>query len=206
MSNNHSLIVGLTGNIATGKSVLMRLAAEKGALTIDADQVVHAILRQDAAVQAAIQAAFGPEMLQPDGSINRTALGQVVFSDPARLRQLESIVHPVVRRQILEQVRHSDAPIIFIEAIKLLEGPLKEVCDYIWVTFCSPYTQIERLKRYRGLDERNARQRVEAQSSQLDKIAQADVVIDTNGEMSATVAQFETAWRTLKLDKDEEVA
>ncbi len=204
MANKRTIIVGLTGNIATGKSVLMQLAAARGALTIDADKVVHTILRQDVAVQAAIRAAFGAEVMQPDGSINRAALGQVVFGDPARLQQLESIVHPVVRRQILDQVRSSDAPIIFIEAIKLLEGPLKEACDAIWVTFCSPYTQIERLKRHRGLDERTARQRVEAQSSQMDKIAQADVVIDTNGEMSATVAQFETAWRTLQTDKDKE--
>ncbi len=191
------IIVGLTGNIATGKSVILRLAAERDALVIDADKVVHAILADDAAVQAAIRAAFGAGVFQADGSLHRPALGQQVFGDPAQLQTLESIVHPVVRRRIIEQIRHSQATIIFIEAIKLLEGPLKDECDQIWVTFCSPYTQIERLRQGRGLDEDTARQRVAAQSPQADKIAQADVVIDTNGTMSATIAQFERAWANL---------
>lgn len=194
---NPKRIVGLTGNIATGKSVILHLAAERGALTIDADREVHAILATDDAVQQAIRAAFGAEVFTPEGSIHRPALGQRVFADPSQLQILESIVHPVVRRRILEQVRASTATIIFIEAIKLLEGPLKDACNQIWVTTCAPHIQIERLVHGRGLDAAAARQRVLAQSPQADKIALADVVIDTNGTMSDTVAQFEKAWREL---------
>lgn len=194
---NPKRIVGLTGNIATGKSVVLHLAAEHGALTIDADREVHTILSADVAVQTAIRAAFGAAVFTPDGAIHRPTLGQRVFADPSQLKILESIVHPVVRRRILEQVQTSAATIIFIEAIKLLEGPLKDACNQIWVTTCAPHTQIERLMHGRGLDANTAHQRVLAQSPQADKIAQADVVIDTNGTMPDTVAQFEKAWAML---------
>jgi dephospho-CoA kinase len=84
-----------------------------------------------------------------------------------------------------------------LEAILLLEGPLHEFCDQIWVTTCSAETQLQRLQTYRNMPEDQARQRIAAQAPQADKIARADVVIDTNGAMDATVAQFEQAWREL---------
>jgi len=190
-------IIGLTGNIATGKSAVMRLAAERGALTIDADRVVHDLLDGDAAIQEAVAAAFGPEVRRADGRIDRAALGRIVFGDAARLRQLEAILHPAARGEIARRVADSDAPVIVIEAIKLLEGPLAALCDQVWVTACARETQLERLRVCRGLALADAAARVDAQNPQADKIARADVVIDTDGLLSETEAQFAEAWAAL---------
>ena len=187
-------IIGLTGNIATGKSAVMRLAAERGALTIDADRVVHELLAGDAAIQQAVVAAFGPGVRRAGGGIDRVALGSIVFDDPQRLRQLEAILHPAVRTEIARRVQTSDAPVIVIEAIKLLEGPLAALCDQVWVTACARETQMARLRVCRGLSEAAAAARIDAQSPQADKIARADVVITTDGLLRETEEQFVAAW------------
>ena len=190
-------IIGLTGNIATGKSAVMRLAAERGALTIDADRVVHELLAADAAIQQAVVAAFGPGVRRAGGSIDRVALGSIVFDDPRRLRQLEAILHPAVRTEIARRVQTSDAPVIVIEAIKLLEGPLAGLCDQVWVTACARETQMARLRVCRGLSETAAAARIDAQSPQADKIARADVVITTDGLLRATEELVVAAWTLL---------
>lgn len=194
---NRRIIIGLTGNIATGKSAVMKLAAEHGALVIDADRIVHELLQRDEDIQAAVVAAFGPEVRLPDGRIDRAAVGRIVFGDEQALRRLEDILHPAVREEIARRVATSEAPIVMIEAIKLLEGPLAAVCDQVWVTTCSRATQLERLRVCRGMDDASAVARVEAQSPQEEKIGRADVVIHTDGLMSATQEQFEVAWSNL---------
>ena len=190
-------IIGLTGNIATGKSAVMRLAAERGALTIDADRVVHELLAMDAAIQGEVVAAFGPDVRRAGGGIDRAALGRVVFGDAGRLRQLEAILHPAVRLEIARRVQASDTPVIVIEAIKLLEGPLAALCDQVWVTACARETQMARLRVCRGMAEADAAARVDAQSPQADKIARADVVIRTDGLLRETEEQFNAAWALL---------
>ena len=188
------VILGLTGNIATGKSAVMRLAAERGALTIDADKVVHELLNGDATIQAAVAEAFGPEVRRADGRIDRATLGRVVFGDAGKLRQLEGLLHPATRAEIARRVAAADAPVVMIEAIKLLEGPLATMSDRIWVTTCARATQMERLRVCRGMDEASAAARIDAQPPQADKLARADVVIHTDGLMADTQAQFEAAW------------
>lgn len=197
---NRRAIIGLTGNIATGKSAIMRLAAERGALTIDADRVVHELLDGDGAIQSAVVEAFGPVVQRPDGRIDRAALGQIVFGDAGRLAQLEGILHPAVRAEIARRVAESEAPVVMIEAIKLLEGPLTAVCDQVWVTACDRTTQLERLRVCRGLDEVSAATRVDAQAPQSEKIARADVVIHTGGLMVDTQSKFDQAWGNLPVE------
>ncbi len=191
------LIIGVTGNIATGKSAVMRLAQERGALTIDADKIVHHLMNTDTNMQAALAVAFGPDIRLENGRINRKKLGQLVFNDPAALHDLEQMVHPSVRINIAEQIQQSAESVIFIEAIKLLEGPLSEMCHQIWVTRCHKQRQLERLMICRGLDPETATKRIEVQPSQEEKVAQADVVIDTGGLMRDTEAQFELSWGRL---------
>jgi dephospho-CoA kinase len=190
-------IVGLTGNIATGKSTVMRMAAEAGALTLDADSVVHQLMETDDSLQQAVAAAFGAGVRRDGGAINRSVLADIVFSDPDALLRLERLVHPAVRRQVREQVASSDARVVFIEAIKLLEGELAELVDQVWVTRAPRRTQIERLMVCRGLDAETAAMRVNAQAPQEAKVARADVVIDTDRTMEATRAQFKAAWERL---------
>ncbi len=191
------IVVGLTGNIATGKSSVLRMAAENGALTLDADKIVHEILEHDPSVQAAIAVAFGSQVRKSDGRIDRAALAAIVFSDAAALRDLEMMLHPAVRTEIIQRVNESRARVVFIEAIKLLEGPLVNDCNAVWVTACSPVRQLERLMICRGMDDQTAAMRVNAQPPAAEKVARANVVINTDADMADTRLQFETAWAQL---------
>jgi dephospho-CoA kinase len=193
------LIIGLTGNIATGKSTVMRFAAEQGALTLDADKIVHQIMDSDPAIRRAIANKFGANIQRPDGRINRAALGAIVFRDADALRNLEGIMHPAVRANIEATIEASETAVIMIEAIKLLEGPLADVCDQIWVTDCQRIHQIDRLMVCRGLDWETAVMRVNAQPSQEAKVARADVVIETDDSIADTRSQFEMAWERLPI-------
>ena len=193
----YKIIIGLTGNIATGKSAVMQMAAEQGALTLDADKIVHQILSTDSAVQAAVIKQFGDSVKDQFGKINRASLAAIVFQDPAALARLEQILHPVVRTAVIEQVNNNEANVVMIEAIKLLEGKLAAECDHIWVTRCPEVKQIERLMVCRGLDAETAAMRVNAQSSQEEKVAQADVVIDTDGTMNHTRQLFDLVWERI---------
>ena len=191
------LIIGLTGNIATGKSAVMRLAHDHGALTIDADKIVHELMDNNATMQAAIAVAFGAEVRREDGRINRARLGEIVFADPTAMRDLEAMVHPAVGKEVDARILASKQSVIFIEAIKLLEGNLRDICHQIWVTRCSPQRQLERLRVCRGLETEIAAVRIKAQPPQEEKVAQSDMLIDTNGLMKDTEAQFNIAWSRL---------
>lgn len=191
------LIVGLTGNIATGKSAIMKMAAERAALTLDADLLVHDILESDSEAQKAIIAAFGPKVIKNEGGVNRNVIAEIVFKDPVALIRLESIIHPRVRQRLWQRIESSQETIIFIEAIKLIEGGLAAECDQIWVTHCPVETQIERLMNYRHMDRETAKMRVNAQAPQELKVAKADVLIDTSGSIENTREQFSQAWNSL---------
>jgi dephospho-CoA kinase len=194
---SNKYIVGLTGNIATGKSVVLELAGKQGALTIDADQIVHELLGNDSELQDAIERSFGSDARNPDGSINRASLGAMVFKSGEKLAVLERIVHPAVHKKLLSMIDESDKRIVFIEAIKLLESGLSEECDQIWVTRCPPEVRFDRLIKYRGMQKETAAQRVAAQPSQDAKIVAADVVIDTAGSLDETAEFFRLAWRRM---------
>lgn len=193
-AHKDKFVIGLTGNIATGKSAIMNLAREQGALVIDADKIVHEILAEDEDVQAAVVAAFGPAVQQVSGGIDRPALGRIVFGDAHALGELEAIVHPAVQRRVLARIQESAASIVMIEAIKLLEGKLRGLCHTIWVAHCTREQQLERLRVCRGLDAKTAVLRVDSQAPQEEKVRQADVVIDTGGLMEDTRRQFAAAW------------
>ena len=182
-------VIGLTGNIGTGKSAIMKVAAQRGGLTIDADKVVHEIQESDKELQAAIGKAFGADTLLPDGKINRPKLGSIVFADPAKMEQLEKLVHPKVREKMTSMVQSASAPFVMIEAIKLLEGPTKDLCDLVWVADCGKFLQLQRLIICRGMDEDEAFKRVMGQNPQADKVAQADAVINTRTTLAETQSQ-----------------
>lgn len=190
-------LIGLTGNIATGKSCARGILAELGADTIDADQVAHQVMRKGEAAYDAIIAAFGDGILAEDGEIARAALGAIVFANPARLKQLEAITHPAIRRRIDRLIRETEARVVVVEAIKLLEGDLRQAVDAVWVVDASPKTQLARLMTTRGLPEAEARNRIALQNSQADKLRAADVVINNDGDLETTRAQVESAWRGL---------
>jgi dephospho-CoA kinase len=159
----------LIGPIGSGKSTVAGRLAERGAVVIDADRLTHDLMAPGTALADAIAAAFGEEYRRPDGSLDRAALGRLVFSDPVRLAELESIVHPAVALVEREMIRAADAlsPVaIVLEAIKLVEAGHAAECDEVWLVVCDPEAQLARLVD-RGMSESDARQRVAAQAESL---------------------------------------
>ena len=189
-------VIGLTGNIATGKSVVRKMLEHLGAYGIDADALSHRAIAKDAPGYQPVIDAFGSWILTPDGQIDRTRLGKIVFSDSEALEELEAIIHPLVRQAIDLLIRRASHKVIVLEAIKLLEGPLREACDNIWVTTTPMEIQLRRLRLKRGLSAEVARQRITAQPPQAEKIGAADVVIKNGGSFEETWKQVLDGWKT----------
>jgi dephospho-CoA kinase len=190
-------VIGLTGNIATGKSVVRKMLEHLGAYGIDADALGHRAIAMDAPGYRAVVETFGKWVLTPDGQVDRTKLARIVFSDPEALAQLESIVHPLVRQAVDILIRRSSQKVMVIEAIKLLEGPLRQACDTIWVTYSQKETQIARLTRKRGMSIAVAHQRVSVQPPQIDKVKLANTVVHNEGSFEDTWEQVTRAWKEL---------
>ena len=189
-------LIGLTGNIATGKSFVASVLRDLGACAIDADLVARDVVEPGTPTLALIADEFGPAVLLPTGALNRKALGEIVFHEPTRLRQLEALMRPGIRTEL--QARIDAVPqdcVGVLEAIRLIEGEWDQQCDAVWVTSCPREVQLSRLMQGRGLSEDDARTRIDAQADPALKLARADVVIDTNGSFEDTRAQVERAWR-----------
>lgn len=190
------LVIGLTGNIATGKSAVAQMLAELGAEVIDADRIAHQVMEPGQSAYAGILAAFGDDIAPAGGPIDRRLLGEIVFADPDALARLETLVHPAVGQRIGELVASSTAAVVVIEAIKLLEAGLSlRLCDEVWVVTAPRARQLSRLMENRGLSRDEAILRIDAQPSQEVKIAQADVVIDNDGDLDALRQAVQRAWR-----------
>jgi dephospho-CoA kinase len=191
-------LIGLTGNIACGKSTVVAMLKELGAQVLDADQVARAVVEPGEPAYEGVVAAFGARILTaPGGAIDRPALGRIVFGDAAELRRLEAIVLPAVHATIerwLEQQRQAGTPVAVLDAIKLIEGGWPERCDAVWVVSCRPEQQLERLVGQRGMSPADAQARIAAQGAQAEKLAHADVVIENSGGLEATRAQVLAAW------------
>jgi dephospho-CoA kinase len=190
-------VIGLTGNIATGKSVVRRMLEHLGAYGIDADALGHRAIAQGAPGYQPVVDTFGKWVLAADGQVDRAKLSRVVFADPEALARLESIVHPLVGQAIDLLVRRSTHRVIVIEAIKLIESGLREKCDSIWVTHAMQEIQLVRLMKKRGMSEMAASQRIASQPSQDGKVAAANVVIRNDGSFEETWKQVVAAWREI---------
>lgn len=192
-------VIGLTGNIATGKSEVLRILQDLGAYVVDADQRVHHLLRQGTPVYQEVVSVFGTDILDASQEIDRRRLGARVFGDPEALARLERIVHPAVlaevEQELREVARRGQHQVAVVEAIKLLESGLAEdLCDEVWVVHAEPEQQVARLVATRGLTEEEARQRLAAQPPQEAKEARAHWVVDNTGSLEATHRQIEAAW------------
>lgn len=190
-------VIGLTGNIATGKSVVRQMLQHSGAYTIDADGLAHRAMMPGAPAYKPIVETFGQFIVGEDKRINRALLGKIVFSNPEALKKLEAITHPVIRQAVDALVKRSNKRVVVIEAIKLLEGDLKDWVDAVWVVSASRKTQYQRLLSKRKLSEDEAKQRILAQGAQDEKVKQADVVIDNDGDIEKTWQQVNRAWKDI---------
>jgi dephospho-CoA kinase len=186
-------VIGLTGNIGCGKSTVAAMLRGHGAATIDADAVAREIRHNDADARAAIQRRFG--------TYDARELAGIVFGDAGALADLEAILHPRVRGAIrarLAELDQGGVEVAVVEVIKLLESPLADGCDQIWVVRCDQADAMRRLAASRGMDEEAARRRLASQSPQEAMIAAADVVIDGSAPMEETRRQVETALAALR--------
>jgi len=199
-------IIGLTGNIATGKSMVRRMLEHLGAYTIDADALSHRVISKGAPGYQPVLDKFGNWLLDKDGQINREKLGRLVFTDAQALTQLEDIIHPYVGQATELLIKRSTQSVVVIEAIKLLETSLRTKCDTIWVTDSSQEVQVERLIRKRGMTEDQALQRVHSQSAQKEKLALAKVIISNNGSVEDLWKQVSEAWQQISPEAEPEPA
>ena len=190
--------IGLTGPIGCGKSTVAAWLGELGADVIDADRVAHEVTAPGTPAVTAIADEFGPELVRSDGSLDRAALGRIVFADPAALARLEAIVHPAVRPVILERLAAASeggARAVVIEAIKLVEGGLAALCDEVWLVTCDAGEQLQRLVG-RGSDRADAEARIAAQSGVVERLAPAATrVIDTGGTIEHARDRVLAAWQ-----------
>ncbi len=180
------LTIGITGNIATGKSVIQRMLANVGALGIDADVIAHRMLYPGGPAYQPVIDTFGSHILTQNEEISKQKLGEIVFNDPKHLQQLEDLVHPLVIDAIHRRVKATQSPVVAIEAIKLIESGLANDCDQIWVCHATFGTQLQRLIDSRGMSEEQARARINLQPPQAEKLCHADVIINTEGSFQET--------------------
>jgi dephospho-CoA kinase len=188
-------VIGLTGNIAVGKSVVRQMLQHLGAYTIDADGLVHQAMSPGAPAYKPVVETFGQFILNPDKTINRAMLGSIVFSNVEALQKLEAITHPIIGQAINTLISRAKQRVVVIEAIKLLEGDLAQSVNAVWVVDARPQTQYTRLVGKRKMPEQDAKQRMLAQSGQDQKLKAAHVVINNDGNIEDTWKQVQAAWK-----------
>jgi dephospho-CoA kinase len=194
-------VVGLTGGIGSGKSTVAGILAELGAHVIDADKVGHEVYRPGTEGFRRVVEAFGAAVVAPDGTIDRRALGARVFADPAELKRLNALVHPLIgeeiRRRLQAALEPGDGRPVVVEAAIMLEAGWR-FFDSIWVVVVKPETAIARVAASRGLHRKEIERRIAAQLSNDERRRVADVVIENDGTLAELRAQVEAAWRGLR--------
>jgi|SRR5579859_2906940 len=190
-------VIGLTGNIATGKSVVRKMLEHLGAFGLDADALSHQAIAKGGPAYAAVVRQFGQWLLNEQGEVNRARLARVVFSDTTALAQLEDIIHPLVGQAVDFLVRRTRSPVVVVEAIKLIEAGLARDCDAVWVVHVPESMQEARLIAKRKMSPAEAHQRIAAQSSQAAKLKAAHVAIDNSGTFEDTWNQVQTAFNKI---------
>ena len=189
-------ILGITGNIACGKTAVGKMLLELGAERyIDADEVVHRLYLSGQPIAVQVAEAFGARVLASDGSVDRKALGDVVFQDAGAMRRLEAIVHPAVGQAIADELAAvSPAGVAIIDAVKLLEGGSGAFCQSKWMVICTEEQEMARLVARNGLRPEEARARLRAQPPVQPRLSLVDEVIDNSGSLEETRSQVEAAY------------
>lgn len=193
-------LIALTGGIASGKSTIARRLAERGAVIVDADQIVRDVQAPGSPVLDAIGEAFGAEIIGADGALDRAALGAKVFGHPEQLARLNAIVHPAVRiesQRRFDQAAADSGAVVVYDVPLLVEARVDDPWDLIVVAHAPAEERRRRLVELRGMPEKAAQERIDAQVSDERRLAIADVVIDTSGSLEQTLAQADALWERI---------
>ncbi|MFK5925202.1 MAG: dephospho-CoA kinase [Desulfuromusa sp.] len=195
------LILGITGNIASGKSTVSKELARRGAVVVDADQLAREVVESGSSALKKMVKVFGAEILKSDGHLDRDRLGQMVFADVKVRAMLNRIVHPGIAKRSIERFQElkqrTDVPLIVYEAPLLFEVGAESRVDKVLVVKIDPEEQLKRLQTRDRLSAAAARQRMDAQMPQQNKLARADFVIDNSGSVAETLKQVDLLWPQL---------
>lgn len=191
--------VGLTGGIGAGKSEVSRRLAAQGAIVIDADAIAREVVEPGTPGLAEVVATFGPEVLLPDGHLDRPRLGDIVFTDPQLRAKLNGIIHPLVGARMRELEESAGPGAIVVHDVPLIaENNLAGTYDLVVVVDVPPRLQLDRLVRHRGMTREQARARMEAQASRADRLAIAGIVIDNSGSLAELDRLVGDLWTELR--------
>jgi dephospho-CoA kinase len=193
-------VIGLTGGIGSGKSTVSDMLRAKGAAVVYADQIGHEVYRPGAPAWQQVVDAFGRQMLDDDGQIDRRRLGQVVFSDPEARRRLDAITHPAMERMMaerLEELRRQGTRVAVLEAAILIEASWVHLVDEVWLTLVSPALAARRSMERSGLSREQAEARIAAQLSNEERLKHAQVVIDTDCSLAEVAQRVDELWDDL---------
>jgi dephospho-CoA kinase len=197
MTDPLRIVLGITGNIASGKSTVVGILKELGAHHIDADIVYRELVGPGQPLLEALAGRFGDGIIAPDGSLDRRALGAIVFSDPSALVDLDALTHPAVIAEIDRRADAMRAGVIIIDAVKLIESGHAEHCDAVWLIIAPHEMQVTRLMERNTLSRAEALKRVAAQPPLEPKIARADRIIENSGSLEDLRTEVEAAWHDL---------
>ena len=192
-------VIGLTGGIGSGKSTVAAFLAELGAAVIDADRVGHEVLSRDSEAWQQVVATFGRQILNPDGEIDRSQLGKIVFASPGALSKLNSIMHPPIGEMVvarLKQYRQQGVAVVVIDAPLLIEAGWTSLADRIWVTVAPEATILSRLEKM-GLSPVESGARIRSQISSQGRVKHAGTVINTDLPLDELKARVTELWREL---------
>lgn len=193
------LVVGLTGSIGTGKSEVTRVLQELGAKVINADQVGHEAYTPHTESWNAVVDAFGRDILQPDGQIDRRKLGAIVFADPGQMAKLNGIMHPRMAGMVsekIEQMRSQGVQVVVVEAALMFEAGWETLVDEVWATASPLETVFQRLMSRNGLNEEEVRKRLGSQMDIQERLDRSDVVVDNSGDVTALEATVQSLWES----------
>jgi len=194
----NNLILGITGNIASGKSLLAGAFARKGAAVIDADQLAREVVAPGGPVLRQLVESFGAEILRANGELDRERLGQIIFAAAAARKELNRLTHPAIAelagRRLQQLKRTPGVPLVVYEAPLLFEAGAEKRVDLVLVVSIDPRVQLQRLMDRDQLDEIAAQTRIEAQMSQQEKLARADFVINNSGSVAEALRQVDDLW------------
>lgn len=187
-----SYVLGLTGGIGSGKSVVASMLAQRGAEVVDTDAIAHELTAPGGAAMASILASFGGQVVAPNGALDRVAMRKLAFSDSAARSRLEAILHPMIRAECERRCRASKAPYVVLVVPLLIEsGTYRERCDRVLVVDCAEATQVERVAARSALAESEVRAIIAAQVPRGERLKAADDVIDNDGDIALLRAQVD---------------
>ena len=194
-------VIGLTGNIASGKSVVASMLEDLGAKVIDADYIARKVVEPNQAAWKEIVQSFGKNILNPDNSINRKELGEIIFNDDEKRKRLNDITHPKIIQRVREAVetyKNENVKVVIIEAALIVEkGGLKDLIEELIVVTSDEASQIERLTKRNNLSKEEALSRINSQMPTLEKAQYADYIIDNSGTADKTQDQVRSIWNEI---------